>query len=175
MSSSGPAPVSERPGCLSFRSLWNTLSQRDKAPEKAPALAGADAFDLNSSLLTEGNRAFYEVLRSVVPDTTVIFAEVALSALFEAKKGKGEWGARNRVNQKTVDFVICDRTTMKPLCAIEVDDRTHRRANRIARDEVVNGLFKFHALPLIRMSGAMSYKPDDIRRQLASALGPVSR
>lgn len=171
MSHAGPPPTAQGAGCFSVKSLWNIFTQPETAPGKKPALASADAFDLNASLLTAGNRAFYEVLRTVVPDGKVIFAEVSLSALFEAKKGKGEQGARNRVNQKTVDFVICDRATMRPLCAIEVDDSTHRRANRIARDEVVNGLFKFHSLPLIRIRGAMSHKPDDLRAQLGSVLG----
>jgi hypothetical protein len=174
-SEAGPQ-ASQRPGCFSFRSLLGLLNQPEKAPEKARALAGADAFDLNTSLLTEGNRAFYAVLRDVVPDSAVVFAEVNLAALFEAKgSGNVKRAAQNRVSQRSIDFVICDRITMRPLCGIEVDDRTHRRASRIARDEVVTDLFRFHALPLIRITGAMSYRPEDVRRQLASVLGPATR
>jgi hypothetical protein len=133
-------------------------------------LAGANAFLLNTSLLSSGNRAFYEVLVTVLPPTMVVFAEVSLGALFEPKRGTGRQGARNRVNQKTVDFVVCERATMRPLCAIEVDDRTHARANRIARDDCVNALFDFHRLPLVRIPGAMRYSPADVRQQLARLL-----
>jgi len=167
MTAANSAPSSDRPGCFSFRTLRNIFMQPEAGP-RAAALAGADAFTLNPSLLSAGNRTYYAVLRTVVPDSAVIFAEVSLASVFEAKKVKGWTAARNRVNQKAVDFVVCDRATLKPLCAIEVDDRTHGRQDRVTRDEFVDALFRFHDLPLIRVRGAMSYRPEDVRAQLAS-------
>lgn len=164
--STSPVGSSEKSGCFSWStiaSLFNPTPKADKA-----ALATADAFVLNASLLSPGNRAFYEVLVTVIPPSAVVFAEVSLAAVFDAKKGTGRQGARNRINQKSVDFVVCDRASMKPLCAIEVDDRTHARADRTSRDEMVNALFDFHHVPLIHVTGAMSYRADDVRRQLAS-------
>src|SRR5581483_2769239 len=170
MTPTKPETQPPKPGCLSPATVLRLLFAAQDSERDTRVLAGADAFDLTSSLLTPGNRAFYEVLRLVTPESMVIFAELPLSALFEAKKAKGNQGARNRVNQKTVDFVLCERSTMRPLCGIEVDDRSRRRNDRVARDELVDDLFRSHQLPLLRVKGAVSYAPADIRQRLQSVI-----
>ncbi len=45
---------------------------------------------------------------------------------------------RNKIDRKHVDFVLCDPHTMRPLVGIELDDATHGRVSRQARDEFVD-------------------------------------
>jgi hypothetical protein len=60
-------------------------------------------------------------------------------------------GPFERVAKNHVDFVICDASTFAPLVAIELDDPSHLRADRRAKDATKDGVFAALHLPLIRV------------------------
>ncbi len=66
----------------------------------------------------------------------VVLAQVPLSRFLRVRKGRTwrEWF--NRISQKSVDFLICERD-FRIVAAIELDDGSHdgRRAHRVRQDE----------------------------------------
>lgn len=50
--------------------------------------------------------------------------------------------------------------------AIELDDRTHQREDRLRRDTFVEKVLKQAGVPLIRIPAARAYDAQAIRRQL---------
>jgi very-short-patch-repair endonuclease len=65
------------------------------------------------------------------------------------------WKALNPVIGKSVDFVICHRSTLDPVMAIEVDDRSHQAPARRRRDAFVDKLFAEVGLPLMRVKAQL--------------------
>ena len=57
----------------------------------------------------------------------------------------------NWISQKHVDFVLCDRETMQILCAVELDDSSHERADRRQRDAFMDKAFRKAKLPLFHI------------------------
>jgi len=55
---------------------------------------------------------------------------------------------RNRIKSHHADFLICDRSSTKPLLAVELDDKSHYDAERQERDKYIDDLYKTIDLPI---------------------------
>ena len=120
-------------------------------------------------LLTPPEKRFYNVLRRVV-GRNMVLAKVRLADLVDADKRHRLWRANfNRVCSKHIDFVICDRA-LSPIIAVELDDSSHRRPDRIARDRDVNRILEISEFPLLRVLVCPAYDPADIAKQLLARL-----
>ena len=61
-----------------------------------------------------------------------------------------------KITNKHVDFTICDNTNFNTLCAIELDDYTHKEEHIKERDNFVNNLFKHVGIKLFRIGKPIS-------------------
>ena len=125
-----------------------------------------------NSLLTNTELQFYQVLRGVVKKDQDIMVKVRLADLISvAKDLKGkDWGtAFNRIKSKHVDFLICDSTKLKPILAIELDDRSHEKESRKARDAFLDQALESASVPLLRVKVASSYDTDKLREDMIQA------
>ena len=113
---------------------------------------------------------FFLNLKAVVGDSAQIFSKVKLSDLFYAKAG--DYGKNrsytNRIDRKHVDFLLCDPKTLKPILGIELDDKSHQRADRQARDDFVNRVFEAAKLPLMHISVQRGYSQSELKTKLSS-------
>lgn len=104
-------------------------------------------------IMTNAEKQFYKKLQAVCDDDILIFPQIHLSSLFDHKiKGQNWKGAFSSINQKSVDYLLCDRNTLRPLLVIELDDNTHKRPDRIIRDKIVNEIFSSSSIFLLRVS-----------------------
>ncbi|MGO4307982.1 DUF2726 domain-containing protein [Cupriavidus sp. RAF12] len=77
-----------------------------------------------------------------------VFPQVAMSA-FVQHKGK-EHGARSLFAQKYVDYLVCERGTMRPLYVIELDGASHGSAKAKKRDGQKNQVLESAEIPIKR-------------------------
>jgi hypothetical protein len=141
------------------------------------ALAGSPdpdfyPYKLTRSLLTASERAFYVALVLAAGRRYVVFAKVRLSDLCQDLDRWAETAAFNQVSSKHVDFVLCDAATFRPVLAVELDDRSHLRANRRDRDALVDRVFRTMGLGVYRQWVRRSYDPAAIARGIEEALEP---
>ena len=108
---------------------------------------------------------FFDLLYRAVGDKYRIFAQVHLPTLVDHKIPGQDWrGAFRHIDEKSVDFVLCDKSYIAPLLAIELDDSTHEREDRQERDSVVENILSHAGLPLLRIRKGSGY---DITRLIA--------
>ena len=91
---------------------------------------------VNTKFITAPERGFYLVLRHVVGDRAVVLMQVAMNQLLHVprgEKGTAQAGWRNRIAQKSVDFLLVDPRTFRPLVAIELDEPSHARPGQYDR------------------------------------------
>jgi hypothetical protein len=108
---------------------WNTARQRsaDAAPPDPRWPVAA------RNLLTKRERFLYDLLLCMYPDHK-IFVQVALSQLIDVPEGRPDrQSIRARFKQLVADFVLC-RPDLSIVAVIELDDRSHERADRRAAD-----------------------------------------
>lgn len=100
-----------------------------------------------------------------------IFPQVHLSSLLNEKiKGQNWARAFRHINGKSVDFVLVDKKTLKTICAIECDDYTHDREDRIKRDKEVNKIFKSAGIPLVRLRASLKKTSSDIEKTVKMSI-----
>jgi hypothetical protein len=78
--------------------------------------------------------------------------------------------ARNRINQKHVDFLLIRPSDLKPLAGIELDDRSHEEDDRKQRDAFVDEVFQSCGLPLIHVPAKATYSPAELKATMVNAL-----
>lgn len=90
-------------------------------------------------LLNIPERKFFEQIQSILPEEYVIYPQVLLSSIIWVHGDKKSFRKRqNKINRKTIDFVIFERQYLKPIWAIEYDGKTHQKPDRAERDSFVD-------------------------------------
>jgi len=122
------------------------------------------------SLMTPSEMDFFWKLHNVVDHRYFIFPQVHLSALLDHHVVGQNWNsAFYHINQKSVDYVLCSKTTLQPIYAIELDDPSHDRPDRITRDIEVERIFAEANIPLVRFRDYKNLEQVDIAQALAGA------
>lgn len=123
-----------------------------------------------NTLMSSSEIEFYKILEAAAEERYYIFPQVHLSAILEHKiKGQNWSGAFKHINGKSVDYVLCDKETLNPIYAVELDDKTHERTDRHDRDIEVNRIFQEAGIPLIHFSDYRNLSQSDIVRRFADA------
>lgn len=130
----------------------------------------------SESLLTPAERSFYEVLRGVVGDDVHLFAKVRLADLVWLPHALDNRQAHlNRITSKHIDFVLCERHSVAPVLAVELDDSSHQARDRRQRDVFVNEVLHAAGLPLLRVPVQRSYVSDEVAELIDSAMNRPTR
>ena len=123
------------------------------------------------SLVTRSELRFYKSLRKAALDDWEVFAMVRIADLLKVTPNapkRRTW--LNKILSKHIDFVLCDPNTLEAMVAIELDDVSHERPERIERDKFVNHAFESAGLPLLRIPVETSYKAREIRRLIEDVI-----
>jgi hypothetical protein len=111
----------------------------------------------------------YDALITAVGEKYHIFPQVHLPSIVDNKVVGQNWkGAFSHISQKSVDFVLCDKAYIAPKLAIELDDRTHERQDRIDRDGEVERVLQDAGLPLLRLSNSGKFNPVEFSEKIQS-------
>ena len=102
--------------------------------------------------MTKREDRFYRFLCKTFDQEYLIFPQMHLDSIVNySGEEKHSWGAFQHINRKSVDYVLCDKLTLQPICAIELDDWTHTWRKRIQRDIEVERILAEARMPLIRI------------------------
>lgn len=120
------------------------------------------------NLLTKNELAFYKTL---VPIATqkglILFTKIRLADLIEPLKGSSNWqGSFSKISQKHVDFILCDKDKINPVLVIELDDKSHDRADRQQRDAFVDQVLQSVGIPILHTRNSEKLE-EDIMKLLA--------
>jgi hypothetical protein len=145
---------------------------------KAPVDAGGDEavkpasderlpFRRKRYILTSAEYAFYKALREATGDRYLIAPQVHLEGLIEVDHIDPQWRTyMNKIDRKSVDFVLFDKQTVQALLSVELDDSSHRRPDRQARDSFVNRIFASAGLKLVRVPVQAAYPVGQLQKLL---------
>ncbi|MDO9556574.1 MAG: DUF2726 domain-containing protein [Coriobacteriia bacterium] len=154
--------MSENPGCL------GAILRLFGIGPATPAQTGPLPYRLRDDFLSPSELSFYRVLASAVGDRALVCPKVNLADLFFVVKPNENQAYRNKIDRKHVDFLLCDPQSLCPLVGVELDDKSHQREDRQARDEFVNQVFAAAGLPLLHVPAQAGYSAT----ALAASLSP---
>jgi hypothetical protein len=115
-------------------------------------------YELEKSVLTKREMSFYEILSPIATKhELIILIKIRIADFVKVKakqfeKGSGFHSDFNVIAKKHVDFLLCNKECAPVLC-IEVQDSTHLKKDRTARDIMVRELYEAIGLPLLEIWG----------------------
>ncbi len=123
-------------------------------------------------LVTYAENDFFKILIGAVNDKYYVFPQIQLSSIVDHKvpNGQSRQGALSKIQRKSVDYVLCEKEHLRPVLAIELDDKTHERADRAARDEFVGRVLEEAKVPLVRFHDYKTLSVTDVEQKIAEAL-----
>jgi len=128
-----------------------------------------DSYERRPGLFTQGERAFLVALDETAGQTYRVFGKVRLADLVEAKK-KFSWKSFNRISGIHLDFVLCNKDDLSVACVVELDDHSHDRPDRQARDAFVDQVLQGAGIPIIHLPALAQYNVSTLRSHLAQKL-----
>lgn len=119
------------------------------------------------SLMNSNEFKFFRVLEQVVGDKYYIVPQVVISDLVDVKEnGFLKKSYRTKIDKKTVDFVLFNKTDYSLYVAIELDGYSHLEPKTKERDTFVEDLFRRVGIPLRGIDNADSYNLEEISSKL---------
>jgi len=122
------------------------------------------------TLMTRAELKFYHALKSVTQNRYQIAPKVRLGDIITCDEVSWHKGYGPKISAKHIDFVLFDAQTSDILCCIELDDSSHNRPDRKARDKFMNKALQVADVPLIRIPVSKGYDLALIEKEIAVAL-----
>ena len=124
------------------------------------------------ALFTPAERSFLSVLEQSVGAEYRIMGKVRLGDIVavERRFTGNQQAARNKINQKHVDFVLCAPQTLAIVLVVELDDRSHERPDRRERDIFVDGALGAAGIPIAHIPAQRHYSVADVQRRIFESL-----
>ncbi len=128
-------------------------------------------FKKKDYLLNIPERQFFDEIKKIVPATHIVFPQIQLSAILKVDAARNKfWTYQNKINRKTVDFVIFELPYYKPILGIEYDGRTHEREDRVTRDNNVNEMLKAAGIKSLHVKHEASINYVELKTKIAELL-----
>ena len=124
-------------------------------------------------LFSPAERSFLGVLNQTVGKNTQIFGKVRVADVIAPKKGmsRSDWQKSfNKISGKHFDFLLCNKSDLSVLCAVELNDSSHNSKKRKDRDAFLEGACQAANVPLIQITARSTYNINEIRQSLAAYL-----
>ncbi len=133
-------------------------------PEKLPYVK-------KKYLLTQSERKLFAILNESFSQQYYIFPQIHIASIINVKSGTREWQKYfNKIIRKSNDFTIFDKVNISPLLAIELDDITHDREDRIERDGFVDSAFNAAGIPIKHIKTVDLDNPEKIKIEILQIL-----
>ena len=132
-------------------------------------------YEAKKSLLTNGSElAFFHALVRAMPPHFYLLAKPRLEDVIGVKKDlnpKLKFQLRGRVKSRHIDFLIIDWNGA-PICAIELDGKSHKSEKARAGDTLKDGIFAASDIPLRRVIVGQDFAK--VAQDIFNQLTPVN-
>ncbi len=122
-------------------------------------------FDKKETIFTPAEKNFQNLVEQAMGSEYRVINRVKLSDVVAIRSGvsnkAGQVAAKN-ADKKYVDFVICDRNSMKLLGVIDLVD-TQGKGYKIKKDWFVSGVLEAASIPHLRIKVKANYTISEIR------------
>jgi hypothetical protein len=156
----------EKQGCLS--ALFG-IKAKSAQPDIKPQ-ASIFPYSLRREFLSPAEANFYRSLLEAIDNKLLVFPKPSLKEFIFVADQSNYQTHLNKIDRKHVDFLICDPKTFEPVFSIELDDRSHRRAERGQRDTFLETVLSGVELPLVRIPVRSSYDAQELRTLFKNAI-----
>ncbi len=114
-------------------------------------------------LMSKAEHEFFKTLQETVKDKYYIVPQVQLSKIVEVNHYEHfKRKYFNKIDRKSVDFVLFSKEYLTPYMVIELDDSSHMLPTREERDDFVGSVLGRVGIKLIRIPVSKNYNIENI-------------
>lgn len=120
-----------------------------------------------SALFTPAETNFYHTLVKVIPEEYRIFGKVRIADVLKPQQhlqGRAWHEAFGKICAKHLDYVICRSDDLEIVCAVELNDRSHLKPDRMERDRFVRTIFRSSKIKLIEVEARRTYDISELKK-----------
>ena len=122
-------------------------------------------------MLNPAEKTFFEILQKIIPDDYVVYPQIRLNSILEVQASKKDfWTYQNKINRKTVDFVIFDKANLQAVLVLEYDGKTHQKEERQDRDNFVDSILQSADLKILHVKHQKNLDLDALKSSVLQAL-----
>ena len=96
--------------------------------------------------MSPSEQKYFRKLEQQYGQNHYIFCQVALDRIINTTDQKHFYTYWNKINKKSIDFVLVDKQTLQTVKLIELNDYTHNSVKRKQRDEYLKKVCEAAAL-----------------------------
>lgn len=129
-------------------------------------------YKLTKSIFSPKEGYFYRDVRPIADKLgLLVFTKMRIADLLYIPKGTADYQKWfNRIKAKHIDFIFVDRE-MHIKLLVEVDDPTHNKPDRQARDEEVDEIFSQQGLEVLHLRAwGKQYGTEDLETIITNAI-----
>ncbi len=129
-------------------------------------------FDSKATVFTPAEKNFQNLVEQAVGGKYRVINRVKLSDIVTVRKGvsnRASQAAVTNADNKYLDFVICERDSMKLLGVIDLVD-TQGRGYKLKKDWFVSGALEAASIPHVRIKVKANYTVNEIRACINSRI-----
>ena len=122
------------------------------------------------NLLSPAELQFYKVLKAVCNERHDISCKVRLGDIINCTEYYWHKGYGPKISAKHIDFVLQHPDTSEIILCIELDDKSHNKPDRIARDKFVNKALDSANLPILHVPVTRGYDMAKLQKDIAVSI-----
>lgn len=129
-------------------------------------------------LMVGPEKRCFQLLNEIFGQTFYIIPQVSVSSLLSHKVGtQNRYEAYSFIKDKYVDFVFCNKATMRPVCAVKIDDGPHSNTNKAPGSDPkdMQKFFRSAHLPFVRITNPRSIDRQDIIDEFSRVIYETSK
>ncbi len=134
-----------------------------------------DTYRVQETVLAADQRSLYHALTLIVAQRALLLTKVKLSALLSPAAGQAQRVAYTHLDRYTVDFVLCDRSTTRPLLIVLQEQKSAANCARSTPNDAIERLAGSAGLPVLRFTQESAYRMDKLLRLIEPYLNGDSR
>lgn len=152
------------------RRKW--LQRRRDTNWEAPKSRDPVGYQRCTSLLTPVELRFYSHLERLLDPQHLLQVKVRLADVVTVRDDAHDWQTKfNQIASKHSDYVVCDRGSLRPLLVIELDDASHQRSDRRARDAFVDDVCAAAGIPILHVPVGRWGDVNKLKSDITSLIG----
>lgn len=111
------------------------------------------SFRPKKHLMVGAEKHCFQLLNDIFGQKFYIIPQVSLSALLSHKVGhQNRYEAYSFIENKTVDFVFCNKQSLRPVCAVKLDDGSNHNHEPGSDPKDMEKFFRSAHLPFVRIT-----------------------
>lgn len=110
--------------------------------------------------------AVYKALSKVFDANTKVLTKVCLAELVDTPKERQYLAHWRRVQRRTVSFLICAASNLKPILAIKLETALDSKKRRASGPDILEEVLEDIGLPLLRLRAQDEYEAEDLVKKI---------